>query len=101
MCVKSLSSRAPWRCFSPAGAKTTSPSASSCRSCSVFNKALALGHEQNLITAMDVHSGVGSLIEVDYVDAHLLALVRETLARNVFGTVEEFGSAAHALARYF
>lgn len=66
-----------------------------------FNKALALGHEQNLIAAMDVHSGVGSVIEVDYVDAHLLALVREALARNVFGTVEEFGCAAHALARYF
>ena len=50
---------------------------------------------------MDMHSGVGSVIEVDYVDARLLALVREALARNVFGTVEEFGCAAHALARYF
>jgi hypothetical protein len=66
-----------------------------------FHKALALGHEQNLIAAMDVHPGVGSMIEVDYVDAHFLALVRETLARNVFGTVEKFGSAAHALTRHF
>jgi hypothetical protein len=66
-----------------------------------FNKALALGYEQNLIAAMDVHSGVGAVIEVDYVNAHLLALVGETLARNVFGTVEEFGCAAHALARHF
>jgi hypothetical protein len=66
-----------------------------------FNKALALGHEQNLIAAMNVYSSVGSVIEVDYVDAHLLALVREALARNVFGTVEEFGCAAHALARDF
>ena len=53
-----------------------------------FNKALALGHEQNLIAAMNVHVGVGAVIEVDYVDADLLTLVRETLARNVFGTVE-------------
>ena len=66
-----------------------------------FYKALALGHEQNLIAAMDVHSGVGAVIEVDYVDAHLLTLVGETLTRNVFGTVEECGCAAHALARYF
>jgi hypothetical protein len=66
-----------------------------------FDKALALGDEQNLIAAMNVHVGVGAVIEVDHVDADFFAFVRKTLARYVLGTMEEFGCTAHAVARYF